>query len=65
MEHDGLQLLTADDICERLRIGRSTLAVYRRGDFPEPLRIGPPDSKRPALRWDLAAVSEWVRRGQS
>lgn len=65
MESTELDLWTIRDICRELRIGRSTLAVYRRaGRFPEPLRM-PPGAKRPRLRWTRAAIAEWVTRGQS
>lgn len=62
MEQDSsdLDLWTCQDVCNALRIGRSTLNAYRRtGRFPKPLRM-PPDGKRPTLRWTRAAIADWL-----
>lgn len=64
MESSGsLELLTTRDVCEELRVSRSTLNGYRRaGRFPEPLKM-PPGAKRPRLRWTRSSLTEWITGG--
>ena len=51
------QLLTMRDLCERLRLGRTTIYAVMRDDpsFPAPFRV-----VGNALRWDSADVESWI-----
>ncbi|MEM6392787.1 MAG: helix-turn-helix domain-containing protein [Planctomycetota bacterium] len=53
---DNLQMPTAGDICERLRINLRTLQAWRqKGVFPvSDLRVGK------TLRWRVRTVVDWV-----
>ncbi len=49
-------MLTACDVCERLQISRATLErMVRRGDFPEPVKLGPR-----LVRWRPADLDRFL-----
>ena len=58
----GTQLLTMRDLCERLRLGRTTIYGVMRSDptFPEPFRV-----VGNSLRWDAADLARWVTSRKS
>jgi excisionase family DNA binding protein len=58
------QLLTADEVADLLRVGRSTVYEWaRRGDLPcVVLRQG---NGRAVRRWEARALDEFIRRGRT
>ena len=58
------RLLTAEDVADLLRVGRSTIYEWTRlGDLPcVVLRRG---RGRCVRRWEPAAVEEFIRRGRT
>lgn len=52
------QFLTADEVTQRLKVGKSTLyRKIRNENFPEPIRMGVRCS-----RWSEAAVTDWLAK---
>lgn len=52
------QFLTADEVTQRLKVGKSTLyRKIRNENFPEPIRMGVRCS-----RWSEAAVTDWLSK---
>lgn len=50
------EFATTGEVCDELRISKSTLARWvRDGGFPRPIRIGPR-----AIRFRVSAVREWL-----
>lgn len=50
------RMVSCEHVCERFGVPRQTLMRWvARGEFPAPFRIG-----RRILRWDAAAVEEWI-----
>jgi excisionase family DNA binding protein len=57
MKHMNLnkRLLTASELADDLRIGRTTLwRLRKQQDFPAPMRVGN------TLRWDAREVEKWL-----
>jgi predicted DNA-binding transcriptional regulator AlpA len=53
------ELMTATEVCERLRISRMSLHNWRKKDgFPEPMK-GP--GKNGTLRWHWSDIQAWLR----
>lgn len=52
------QLIEIKTICQKLRVGRTTLdSLRKRADFPEPvLHVGK------LKRWSEEQIEEWLRR---
>ena len=49
------RLLTNREVCQRLAVSRTQLHhMTRRGEFPEPVRLGR------AIRWRESCVDEWI-----
>ena len=49
-------LLTIDDLCERLQVSKSWLRkAWKRGAFPAPLHLG-----RRCQRWRESDISDWI-----
>ena len=61
----GAKLLTIKDVCEIVRVSRSSVYDFLnqrspryKPDFPRPVRIG--SGARGCVRWRLAEVEAWV-----
>lgn len=53
-----MQVLTLNDICQQLKIGKTTLWKLRQSpDFPKPLF-----NKNRYLRYDAEQIEQWYQR---
>ena len=51
-----MELMTAREVCTKLKIHRATLDRWRSGHgFPRPVRIGPR-----AIRFNVEAIERWL-----
>lgn len=52
-----LQLLTREDLCQRLQISKRTVSrLVAAGKFPPPIRLGH------SIRWRSADIESWIQR---
>jgi len=52
--------MTPAEVCAEIQISRTWLnKLVRRGEFPEPMRLGKPPQGR--LRFRAADVDQWMR----
>ncbi len=53
------RILRIDKVLERTGLSKTTLyRLVNSGDFPQPVRLGGPDSR--AVGWRLSEVQEWI-----
>ena len=51
-------ILRVKDVCQRLRIGRSTLYIWlKERDFPPSIQLGPR-----IVGWRARDIDEWIER---
>ena len=51
-------ILRVKDVCQRLRIGRSTLYAWlKEGDFPPSIPLGPR-----IVGWRASDIDKWIER---
>lgn len=54
-----LELLTPDEIADRMKIDRRAFvrSISKQHDFPAPVRLGPR-----LLRWNATDIQEWLEK---